>query len=423
MPYGWIRQLTPAHWAGISCHGTNNGTSPAFGGYYPGMSPAFCGFGGTSNPQQFNVADDRGGAAGNIWPCKYICTVPFANDIAGPSLMTSWIASAETAANFTGGDWWSGAEGRARLATYTDAGSLSHAGSYASRNGAMTDITGNIDLAPGYNFVDMPVGTGAGLALPQWSFSNQAYDETGLIQRNLGCRFYAPDVEGLEMSFGAVGGSRVADHLNPDLVSDASIAAAIQWGDIDTVIIWLGANDFWEPDWIDHTRSLIARWTAPIRAAGRTPKVLLVCTYDIDGRTFSITRQQWDQDALAHEDPGTVSFYNLFKRAGSYEGLQQYMRGDAIHTNFLGACYFAGLINTDLVAALAEGTGGECGSVDFNCDGNLGTDLDIAAFFACMGGACPEPPCGSVGDFNRDGNLGTDADIEAFFRVLGGGAC
>jgi hypothetical protein len=60
---------------------------------------------------------------------------------------------------------------------------------------------------------------------------------------------------------------------------------------------------------------------------------------------------------------------------------------------------------------------------DFNGDGDFGTDADIEAFFACLGGDC----CGTCfpggADFNGDGDIGTDADIEAFFRVLGGGSC
>jgi hypothetical protein len=62
-----------------------------------------------------------------------------------------------------------------------------------------------------------------------------------------------------------------------------------------------------------------------------------------------------------------------------------------------------------------------CGNADFNGDGDLGTDSDIEAFFACLGGDC----CFSCysADFNGDGDLGTDADIESFFVVLGGGAC
>jgi hypothetical protein len=64
-----------------------------------------------------------------------------------------------------------------------------------------------------------------------------------------------------------------------------------------------------------------------------------------------------------------------------------------------------------------------CGSADFNCDGQTGTDQDIEAFFACLAGTCPPAPCRSSADFNADGNLGTDQDIEAFFRVLGGGPC
>jgi len=64
-----------------------------------------------------------------------------------------------------------------------------------------------------------------------------------------------------------------------------------------------------------------------------------------------------------------------------------------------------------------------CGSADFNCDGDIGTDADIEAFFACLAGSCPPPPCTSTADFNGDGDIGTDADIEAFFRVLAGGSC
>jgi subtilisin-like proprotein convertase family protein len=64
-----------------------------------------------------------------------------------------------------------------------------------------------------------------------------------------------------------------------------------------------------------------------------------------------------------------------------------------------------------------------CGHADFNCDGDIGTDADIEAFFRCLAGNCPAPPCTGAADFNGDGDIGTDADIEAFFRVLAGGAC
>jgi hypothetical protein len=64
---------------------------------------------------------------------------------------------------------------------------------------------------------------------------------------------------------------------------------------------------------------------------------------------------------------------------------------------------------------------GHCGSADFNHDGDVGTDADIEAFFACLSGNCCAACEGA--DFNYDGDVGTDADIEAFFRVLGGGGC
>ena len=64
-----------------------------------------------------------------------------------------------------------------------------------------------------------------------------------------------------------------------------------------------------------------------------------------------------------------------------------------------------------------------CGTADFNCDGDIGTDADIEAFFMCLAGNCPQSPCPNTADFNHDGDTGTDADIEAFFRVLAGGNC
>jgi alpha-tubulin suppressor-like RCC1 family protein len=75
------------------------------------------------------------------------------------------------------------------------------------------------------------------------------------------------------------------------------------------------------------------------------------------------------------------------------------------------------------LATLVPAAGSHCGSADFNCDGDLGTDADIEAFFACLAGSCPAAPCAGSADFNGDGDLGTDSDIEAFFRVLGGGTC
>jgi hypothetical protein len=65
---------------------------------------------------------------------------------------------------------------------------------------------------------------------------------------------------------------------------------------------------------------------------------------------------------------------------------------------------------------------GSCCSADYNGDGDVGTDSDIAAFFACLGGNCC-PTCPPNADFNCDGDVGTDVDIASFFRVLAGGSC
>jgi predicted outer membrane repeat protein len=59
---------------------------------------------------------------------------------------------------------------------------------------------------------------------------------------------------------------------------------------------------------------------------------------------------------------------------------------------------------------------------DFNMDGDTGTDADIEAFFACLGGNCCQT-CAVI-DVNCDGDDGTDADIEMYFLMLAGhGPC
>ena len=63
-----------------------------------------------------------------------------------------------------------------------------------------------------------------------------------------------------------------------------------------------------------------------------------------------------------------------------------------------------------------------CCLSDYNGDGDVGTDQDIADFFACLGGNCCAT-CPQDADFNCDGDVGTDADIASFFSVLAGGNC
>ena len=55
--------------------------------------------------------------------------------------------------------------------------------------------------------------------------------------------------------------------------------------------------------------------------------------------------------------------------------------------------------------------------VDFDMDGDVGTDADIEAFFRSLAGV------GGNSDFDMDGDYGTDADIQAFFCALAGGSC
>lgn len=62
-----------------------------------------------------------------------------------------------------------------------------------------------------------------------------------------------------------------------------------------------------------------------------------------------------------------------------------------------------------------------CLSSDYDHDGDLGTDSDIEAFFACLAGSC----CSTcyTADLNGDGRPAGDTDIESFFRTLAGNGC
>jgi hypothetical protein len=109
-----------------------------------------------------------------------------------------------------------------------------------------------------------------------------------------------------------------------------------------------------------------------------------------------LTQGEYDAEGSHDLYPGGGSFYQSF--SGPWMPLADY---DLMFRTYVSA------------------TAG-C-SADFNHDGDIGTDQDIDAFFACLGGNCC-PTCDSA-DFNGDGDVGTDADIESFFRVLAGGSC
>jgi hypothetical protein len=84
---------------------------------------------------------------------------------------------------------------------------------------------------------------------------------------------------------------------------------------------------------------------------------------------------------------------------------------------------YTGAYTIALTGVSGAACGPRCGSADFDCDGDTATDFDIEAFFRCLAGTCPPPPCTSTADFDGDGDSATDFDIEAFFRVLAGGHC
>jgi hypothetical protein len=110
-------------------------------------------------------------------------------------------------------------------------------------------------------------------------------------------------------------------------------------------------------------------------------------------------RRLWDETINVVSAPnGPGAFSTLDHWEGQGETIQYHLR--------LTGVSYAGLPNTCYA--------------DYNHDGDVGTDQDIEAFFACLAGNCCTD---CTPDFNGDGDTGTDQDIESFFRVLVGGPC
>jgi probable HAF family extracellular repeat protein len=118
---------------------------------------------------------------------------------------------------------------------------------------------------------------------------------------------------------------------------------------------------------------------------------------------------------------GMVDVNTLLSSAGA--NLTGWRLVEVRGANGVGSIIAGAAVHNGRQEAWISGLPSRCGSADFNCDGDVGTDADIESFFACLAGNCPSAPCTSTADFNADGDVGTDADIEAFFRVLAGGSC
>ncbi len=194
-------------------------------------------------------------------------------------------------------------------------------------------------------------------------------------------------------------------------------------GEIDALVAWNGALYIGGSNVrVDGALQQTAKWNGVTwTAVGQNPtgRVWSMAAYDDGtgeklyaggtqpalGRIFRLEGNTW-----VTVGGGVDS--SVFKIT-NYDGSKLYVGGSFANVN--GTTPVHGLVTR--VACHV------CGTADFNCDGDIGTDSDIAAFFACLAGNCPPAPCDSTADFNADGDLGTDADIESFFRVLAGGNC
>jgi hypothetical protein len=139
------------------------------------------------------------------------------------------------------------------------------------------------------------------------------------------------------------------------------------------------------------------------------------------GAAFIYDWQLWDPQAGAW----TALTEGMVVRNGHDVGEAHQVGQEYLGYRLIDAAYgtLRVVIGNGCASAASPGAVLRFTSADFDCDGDVGTDHDIEAFFACVAGNCPAPPCSSHADFDGDGDTGTDQDIEAFFRSLGGGGC
>ncbi|HYE61373.1 MAG TPA: hypothetical protein VD997_05200 [Phycisphaerales bacterium] len=151
--------------------------------------------------------------------------------------------------------------------------------------------------------------------------------------------------------------------------------------------------------------------------------------HDLDGHVLAASFTD-ARIATLHKDTGQIlSSFPAFEA----RGVHQLRDGSVVWTNSAGIHRYDPGTGVDELIYAGSGRYIDlldltpppppCGPQDFNGDGDGGTDQDIEAFFACLGGNCCAACWRGGADFNGDGDAGTDQDIEAFFRVLGGGDC
>jgi hypothetical protein len=136
------------------------------------------------------------------------------------------------------------------------------------------------------------------------------------------------------------------------------------------------------------------------------------------------------------DDLGTLYGIEAFNNSRPRRSVDEGVSFQRFDTGFISTAggrdvVYGGYVNGVRRLYIAMGEGGFATDLDpvsrtctndYNDDGDVGTDADIEAFFACLAGNCCAT-CPSDADFNGDGDVGTDEDIESFFRVLAGGAC
>ena len=411
MPLGFLRRLTPDRWAGMYAYGFASGTSPSF----QAMN--------NRNAKLVNPGTPLpDGSPGNIWPGPFGVRAPDASDLAPYAVVPPefvWVPGARRTV-FSGGDWVSGSDIAVRMITYRPPSGFMSIGVVGLRGFDSFGFRNVVPLSVGYGWVDLPPTVGPDQLQAQWRGSGDGQNETGRMFVGLGARAWSPSRDGLEMAFFGNAGKGVDFHVDPTKISDAAISAAVTALEIDTVIVWLGANDAvanYDQTWRARMDALVDRWRRAVTAQGREVRILVVSQYALGGQ-FAANLPKMAADlyeiSLARAD---VAFINVYRLAGPYATLNAMYLADGVHPNAAGVDYLAGIIDSALQAAAPLYL--PCGSTDIDGDGDAGTDADLEAFFVTIAGGCPA--CQT--DIDGDGDAGTDADVEAFFRLLSGGSC
>lgn len=374
---GLYKNLTPSLMTGVANSATmlgggvggvasyTDGGGAYSGDAVRGFGAALGGIGGVPSCTAGSAA-----AEGAIWPLQFADSHTNTAARAAQGAIASFTQTFDGAfpvanrSGCAGGDWMTGTT-TLKMFLYSGVDGLPFTSGFGhnidrpignSINFLNPDNTNGINESGYWTFTKT---AGSGASAVGWAMQAASVDESAKNIYLLGTRYTVSEL-GLELQACATGSSAISNHIDTSTrCTQAARNQYVKMHNTNTVLLWFGENEpslanaaeiaAWKADLI----TLIASWRTAIVANGANPLFLLITQYETVSSTtparVSTMAQVHLEIAQAYED---VCFYGLGLVAGTYAAINGagYL-ADGVHPSDTGATYFAGLINSALIAA------------------------------------------------------------------------